>query len=99
MFKARYISGALAALLAVLLVAMQSVSSAHALQHGDEPHDHDGVPCAVSILADRNVDLLPQDNVSFLAPVFVEATLYRASLDPLDFSLTASPSARAPPTA
>ena len=42
-------------LMAVLFLAMQSFTQAHATSYGDLDHDHDGVPCDVFSIAAEQV--------------------------------------------
>lgn len=42
-----------------LFFALQSYSLAHASSHSEAPHEHDGIACSVTVLADDNVALLP----------------------------------------
>jgi len=46
-------------LLALWFLAVQSFSLAHASAHGDDPHEHDGIACAVTVLAEDGMALLP----------------------------------------
>lgn len=39
------------AVLAVVLLAAQSLIVFHAAKYGDEPHDHHGQPCVVSVVS------------------------------------------------
>ncbi|MCI5045272.1 MAG: hypothetical protein MRY72_11300 [Aquisalinus sp.] len=90
-------------LLAVALVTLQSLSIVHAGEHCDGPLDHDhthnGIPCAVSVLADRDIDTLPQDNASPEAPFCYGFVTVEAETAMPEASLVALPSARAPPSA
>lgn len=45
--------------IAALFLLMQSVSIAHASAYGDAPHDHDGVSCAVSLIAESEAEAQP----------------------------------------
>jgi len=42
-----------------LFFALQSYSVAHASSYGDAPHEHDGISCAVTVLADDHLVVLP----------------------------------------
>ena len=42
-----------------LFFALQSFSLAHASSYGDVPHEHDGIACSVTVLADEHVAALP----------------------------------------
>ncbi len=54
MVKQMTLPKSLCGLFAVLFVLLQGLSAAHALQHGDNPHLHNGKQCAISVLQDRD---------------------------------------------
>ena len=42
-----------------LFFALQSYGVAHASEHSDAPHDHDGVTCSIIVIATDDVVILP----------------------------------------
>lgn len=46
-------------ILASLLVFVQAVSLGHAAEHGDHPHEHDGIECELQSLAAAEQAILP----------------------------------------
>lgn len=75
------------------LLAVQSFSTAHASVHGDDPHEHDGVACAVLVLGEDELAVLPEiDPPVFISAVPIET--YFAAFTP---TLYISPQGRAPP--
>ncbi|WP_306252480.1 hypothetical protein [Parvularcula sp. IMCC14364] len=97
MYKAWNISGAFAALLAILLVSIQAVSAAHALEHGEDPHSHDGIPCSISILTDQDMEPVLPDNTSALVFARPASDQPVAEVTARCTTTLAHPSARAPP--
>ena len=77
-----------------LFFALQSFSLAHATEHLDAPHEHDGIACAVTVLADDQTVLLPP-------PAIVQSLISNAleTVYP-DFISAAyvKPQSRAPPS-
>jgi hypothetical protein len=51
-------------LLTLWFLAAQFFSLAHASIHGDDPHEHDGIACAVTVLAEDGMAVLPDVPVS-----------------------------------
>ena len=51
----------------ILFLAGQAFSTAHACEHGPDPHEHEGVPC-LAILGFENDDLVPAADLA--APTF-----------------------------
>lgn len=41
------------ALLALVFLAAQSLATFHAAKYGDDPHDHNGQPCVMSIVSQQ----------------------------------------------
>lgn len=80
-------------LLTLWFLAAQSFSLAHASVHGDNPHEHDGIACAVTVLAEDGIAVLPDLPVFEFWPVPIPAH-YTA-----DFTsaLYVTPQGRAPP--
>lgn len=89
LFSYRLLVGAFIA----LFFALQSFSLAHAVTHGDAPHDHEGIACAVTVLSDNHVVIAP--------PPLVKQTALteQVETDYPDFTsvLYLSPQGRAPP--
>lgn len=50
---------ALAAILIGLFASLQVFTAAHAVCHGDAPHDHDGVECVITVIAAEDHIVLP----------------------------------------
>lgn len=42
-----------------LFFSLQSYSVSHASTYGEAPHEHDGIACAVTVLADDQAVILP----------------------------------------
>jgi len=80
-------------LFAVLFLAAQSFSLAHATVHGDDPHDHEGVACAVTLLAEDGLAVLPDVPVSECWQVPTPAH-YKAVYSS---AIYVTPQSRAPP--
>ena len=76
-----------------LFIGLQSYSIAHASEHGDEPHEHDGVACAVTVISDNHVVVLPP------VPVFETVIADASETVYPDFTtaLYITPQGRAPP--
>ena len=76
-----------------LFFALQSYSIAHASSYGDAPHEHDGIACSVTVLADDHVVALPT--------VLIFETLIANTAETVypDFTSAAyiTPQSRAPP--
>jgi len=76
-----------------LFFAMQSFSLAHASSYGEEHHEHDGIACAVTIVAAEDIAILPSlpDTPAILSETF--------EADYPDFTSAAyvKPQSRAPP--
>lgn len=76
-----------------LFFSLQSLSIAHAAEHGHEPHDHDGVACVVMVLAEDETALLSTPLVfetietEFSQPIFAQ----------IKSALYVAPQSRAPP--
>lgn len=79
--------------LAVWFLAAQSFSLAHASEHGENPHDHDGVVCTVTVLAEDSHGLLPEQPVTDYV-LTTTAALYHAGFTS---ALYLKPQGRAPP--
>lgn len=81
------------AIFAMLVMAMQSASIAHAAQYGDSSHEHNGMVCAVdAIAADQDV-ILPTPTV-IPVPVTTIAPAYNLSFVSASYL---TPPGRAPP--
>lgn len=76
-----------------LFIGLQSYSIAHASEHGDEPHEHDGIACIVTVLVEAEVAILPAP------PVFgtVETKLSETVFPGFKSALYLAPQNRAPP--
>jgi len=85
----RWLVGALIA----LFFGLQSFSIAHATMHGDDHHEHEGVACAVTVIADNHVIVLPP------VPVFETVIADASETVYPDFTtaLYITPQTRAPP--
>ena len=85
----RWLVGALIA----LFFGLQSFSIAHATMHGDDHHEHEGVACAVTVIADNHVVVLPP------VPVFETVIADASETVYPDFTtaLYIAPQGRAPP--
>ena len=59
---------ALKVVLAALIVWLQAFSLAHAAEHGDEPHEHDGVECELTLFTSEDTVILPSGVASDFAP-------------------------------
>ena len=62
---------ALKLLLAAAIVWLQAYSLAHAAEHGDEPHEHEGVECELTVFATEDMVPLPaggKDSLSSPVP-------------------------------
>ncbi len=88
-FTYRWLTGAFVALFFVL----QSFSLSHASTYGDAPHEHDGVACSVTVLADDQIVILPT------APIFetIDAELSETIYPDFTSALYIRPQSRAPP--
>ncbi|WP_026941718.1 hypothetical protein [Hellea balneolensis] len=89
LFSYRWVVGAIIA----LFFALQSYSISHASTHGDAPHEHDGVACAVTVLSDDQTVIQPEKSLA--APLITETR----SSDYPDFTSApyVTPQGRAPP--
>ena len=76
-----------------LFIGLQSYSITHASEHGDAPHEHDGIACSVTVLADDHGVVLPT------VPVFETVISDIAETAYPDFTsvLYIRPQGRAPP--
>jgi len=76
-----------------LFFALQSYSVSHASTYGDAPHEHDGIACAVTVLADDQAGIMPTPPVFYTLISDVTETIYP------DFTsaLYIRPQTRAPP--
>ena len=76
-----------------LFIGLQSYSIAHASEHGDEPHEHDGIACSVTVLADDHGVVLPT------VPVFetVISDIAETAYPDFTSALYIRPQGRAPP--
>lgn len=96
-FRSAYIG--FVSLIVGLFFAFQISAAAHAIEHGENPHEHDGVSCVVTTLAENDQGVLP-----------VEPELVALSM-PVDFTWidifkpiqvqtyhTRAPPPRGPPT-
>ena len=85
----RWLVGALVA----LFFTLQSYSLSHASSYGDAPHEHDGVACSVTVLADDHVVVLPT------VPVFktVISDVTETAYPDFTSALYIRPQGRAPP--
>lgn len=88
-FSYRWVVGAFIA----LFFAMQSYSVSHASTYGDAPHEHDGVACAVTVMSDDQLAIIPAPIVGNIIPTGISETPYP------DFAtiLYLIPQGRAPP--
>jgi len=71
----------------------QIYGTAHSASHGDEPHEHEGVACAIGALTQDQTGVLPTP-VTFTAPTTAYQTIFTSaftSASPL------APRSRAPP--
>ena len=57
------------ALIAMLLLAAQAVTVAHAAKYGDAPHDHHGTPCIISVVAKAGDKLIGAATIAIAAVV------------------------------
>lgn len=76
-----------------LFVLVQTATLAHASQHGDEKHEHDGVSCEICVTIHDKIIALPVNGFE------LEASVYALSiLEPKTLSLEWFwPPERAPP--
>lgn len=88
-FSYRWLIGAFIA----LFFALQSYSLSHAVSYGDAPHEHDGIACAVTVLADDQLAVLP------VAPVFeaVKSEISETAYPDFTSAAYLKPQGRAPP--
>lgn len=89
LFSYRWLIGAFIA----LFFALQSYSLAHASTYGDAPHEHDGVACSVTVIADEHVTIAPSLPA---APLIISDTPETAYPDFTSASFI-TPQGRAPP--
>ncbi|KCZ59308.1 MULTISPECIES: hypothetical protein [Hyphomonas] len=62
------------ALLAALFVFVQAHALSHAAEHGDEPHDHYGAACELSVIATDQILLPAAPSEPFVLPPAPGAT-------------------------
>lgn len=76
-----------------LFFALQSYSLSHATAHGGEPHEHDGIACAVTVIADDHAVIIPSPPIFDTIDIDLSKTVYP------DFTsaLYIRPQGRAPP--
>ena len=60
---------AIFAVLAMAFVAAQSFGALHAAKFGDEPHDHNGAPCIVSVYSKSGDKFLTAEAAVFIAVI------------------------------
>lgn len=97
MSNVRDISARLAGLLAVLFVLFQGMAVAHELEHGKAPHSHDGIPCAVHVLGERDDTGIAPAAPALPAPAFVTTALPATSADAAPAPRALIPQPRGPP--
>lgn len=56
-------------LLAGWFLTVQSFSAAHATTHAGEPHEHDGLACAVLVLVKDDLAVAPEFDVPSFIPI------------------------------
>lgn len=44
-------------LVALFFTGLQTAGAVHAMEHGDDPHEHDGAPCHYTLLGSREYAL------------------------------------------
>ena len=91
-------SSALKLFLATTFVWIQAYSLAHAAEHGEEHHEHEGVECELTVFASEDQAILPDPPSSpapahFLLVLPTDIALISAHSRPLD----RGQSARGPP--
>jgi hypothetical protein len=76
-----------------LFFALQSYSISHASNYSDAPHEHDGIACSVTVLADDQMVIMPTAPILGSIEVELSETVYP------DFTsaLYIRPQGRAPP--
>ncbi len=72
---------------------MQSFSTAHATTYGDQPHEHDGVACAVLAMVEEDLVIAPDAKVPSFIPLTSPAAEFSA-FTPVQYL---APQMRAPP--
>lgn len=77
---------------------MQSFSTAHATTYGDQPHEHDGVACAVLALVEDELAVVPEVETPSSVSL-VPADTEFAAFTPIQYLApqTRAPPPRAPP--
>lgn len=60
---------AIFAVLAMAFVTAQSFGALHAAKFGDDPHDHNGAPCIVSVYSKSGDKFLTAATVAFIAVI------------------------------
>ena len=76
-----------------LFFALQSFSLAHATEHNGEPHEHDGITCAVTVLSNDQAVILPE------MPVFdtLISETFETGYPDFTSAVYLTPQSRAPP--
>ena len=77
----------------VLFFALQSFSLAHATSHGNEPHEHEGIACSITVLADDQMVIMPSPPIFDSLEVELSETVYPGFTS----ALYLKPQGRAPP--
>ena len=89
----KYIGRTFCAVLLCLYVIIQSFTLAHATAHNDEPHEHNGVECQITLLAvEADVILPPPPVIMTPEPYYVPVSC-QAAIESIDIT----PPCRAPP--
>jgi len=73
-------SYAIKLLLAAIFVWLQAHSLAHAAEHGDEHHEHDGVECELTVFISEDLAILPNPPVELQAPLVHQQSVEDAFL-------------------
>lgn len=71
-------SSAFKLLLAAIFVWLQAYSLAHASEHSDEHHEHDGVECELTVFISEDLAFLPDRPAEILAQLIAERSVQDA---------------------
>ena len=89
----------LIALLIGLFLAFQISASAHAITYGDNPHEHDGVSCVITTLAENDQGILPVKPEIVAERIDVDFVSYEPFVStPIRVNHSRAPPPRGPPS-
>lgn len=94
----RRVHHGLVALLIGLFLAFQISASAHTTTFGDAPHEHDGISCVITTLAEIDQDILPVEPEVLAEPSPIVLVWHETfTSTSATTSQTRAPPPRAPP--